>query len=289
MYKTLLSMAFLFTLTTTGSAQPPKETVRDGAVIKAVGTLEPQEVVDVSSRVRGIIRRIPGGEYGAMVKKGDLLVELDSMQFQAEVSIAKAGLMEAEANYALLKAQMRLVEGDLDRARKQVTTGAITQADLDKFQGALDVARANMGVAEAKILRSKAMVERAMVDLDACHIRSPIDGIVIDRRVNVGQIVGETSNAPGLFLIGSDLRNLEVWTSVKESDITRVAVGQDASITIDAYPKEKFNGKVKQIRLNAAMAKGQVSYTVVISLENQEARLLPYLTAEVSIAAGERR
>ncbi len=287
MNKTVMAVAVVFALAASDSApaQPP-----EGPVVKASGTLEPRLVVDVSSGIRGKIQKLfPGGDWGASVKKGAALAEIDPARFQADLAIARAGVAEAEVSSLLTKVQTRQVEQDLERAMRLLATGGVTQAELDKYRSAADIAKANLAVADAKIARSKAVLARAQLDLDACTIRSPIDGVIIDRRVNVGQIVGENASAPSLFVIAGDLRKLEVWASVKEADIARVAKGQTATFTVDAFPKDTFKGRVSQLRLNAALLKDQVTYTVVIAVDNTDGRLKPYLSAEVTIEGGEWR
>jgi HlyD family secretion protein len=290
MNKTVITVAVILTLVACGSALPQRQAPKEGAVVKAIGTLQPEVVVDVSSVIRGKIQKLlPGGDWGASVKKGDVLAEIESAAFQADVAIARASVAEAEAGSLSAKAQTVQVERDLERAKKLLATGGVTQAELEKYQAAVEVAKAKVVVTDAKTARSKAALARAQLDLDACSIRSPIDGVIIDRRVNVGQVVSETVSAPSLFLIASDLKKLEVWAMVKEADITRVAKGQAATFTVDAFPKDTFKGRVTQIRLNATLSKDQVTYTVVIDVDNRDGRLLPYLTAEVTIEAGERR
>jgi len=290
MNKTVTTLAVILALAASGSALAERQTPKEGAVVKAVGTLQPGVIVDVSSVIRGKIQKLPpGGDCGASVKKGDILAEIDSATFQADVAIARASVAEAEAGSLLAKAQRVQVERDLERARKLLATGGVTQAEFDKHQAAAEVTKANLAVADAKVVRSKAILARAQLDLDACTIRSPIDGVIIDRRVNVGQIVSENSSAPSLFLIASEPKKLEVWATVKEADIARVAKGQAATVTVDAFPKDTFKGRVSQIRMNATLSKDQVTYTVVIDVDNRGVRLLPYLTAAVTIEVGERR
>ena len=142
-------------------------------------------------------------------------------------------------------------------------------------------------VADAGLAESKAALKRAELDLSHCMIVSPIDGIVLDRRCTAGQVVAAGAG-PALFQIASDLKKLHVLASVAESDVVRVAAGQPAQITVDALPGKKFAGKVTQVRLNGATRRGAAVYTVVIAVDNPDNKLLPYLTAKVNIATGEK-
>jgi HlyD family secretion protein len=260
-----------------------------GPPVKATGTLQSEVIADVNCAVRGKIQKLlSASDWGAAVKKGDVLAEIDPATFKADVELARAGVAEAEAGTLLAKAQSVQVERDLERAKKLMGTGGITQTEFDMYKAAAEVANAKLAVANAKVARSKAAQARAQLDLDACTIRSPIDGVIIDRRVNAGQIVNDNASAPSLFLIAGDLKKLEVWAMVKESDVTRMAKGRPATFTVAAFPKDNFKGRVTQTRLNATFAKDQVYYTVVIEVDNRDGRLLPYMTAEVTIEAEQR-
>src|SRR5262249_12654673 len=136
--------------------------------------------------------------------------------------------------------------------------------------------------------RSEAMLREAQVNLGYTQIRSPVDGVIVDRRVNVGQTVVAGLNAPSLFLIAKDLTKLQVWASVNEADIGNIHAGQSVRFTVDAYPKETFVGQVAQIRLNASMTQNVVTYTVVISTDNSQGKLLPYMTANLQFEVDRR-
>ena len=205
------------------------------------------------------------------------------------MAIARASVAEAGANLHSAKVQTDQVEQALERAKRLLATGAVNQAEFDKFHAAVEVAKANLAVADAKIGAEPKPPWQGRNSIWMHVPFAPIDGVIIDRRVNIGQIVGENMNAPSLFLIAGDLKKLEVWATVKEADIARVAKGQSAALTVDAFPKDTFKGRVSQIRLNATLSKDQVAYTVVLDVDNRDGRLLPYMTAEVTIEVGERR
>src|SRR5262249_7938018 len=151
-----------------------------------------------------------------------------------------------------------------------------------------NVAKANIGVADAAIeqakantLVSQAAVDKAQRNLDFCTIKSPVDGVIIDRRVNIGQTVVASLNAPSLFLIAKDLTKMQVWVAVNEADVGRIKPGTPVTFTCDSFPGHEFSGTVVKVRLNAAMTQNVVTYTVEIETENPDQVLLPYLTANV--------
>ena len=160
----------------------------------------------------------------------------------------------------------------------------------------LNVAKANLGVGKAAIVQAKgtvaqaeATLKRAQQNLSYCTIKSPVKGVIIDRRVNIGQTVVASLNAPSLFLLAKDLTRMQVWVSVNEADIGRIKPGQPVTFTVDAYPGEVFVGEVGKVRLNATMTQNVVTYTVEIITDNSNGKLLPYLTANVTFIVGERK
>ena len=143
------------------------------------------------------------------------------------------------------------------------------------------MAKANVGVQEAAIKQAEATLRQSQVNLGYCDIKSPVKGTIVDRRVNVGQDVVSSLSASSLFLLAKDLSRIQVWASVNEADIGRIHQGMKVHFTVDAYPNETFIGEVSQIRLNATMTQNVVTYTVVVTTENKEMKLLPYMTASL--------
>ena len=239
--------------------------------VSATGTLEPEEVVDVGAKVTGQIISLgidPSDpahqkkiDYGAVVHKGTVLASIDDALYKARVAHSEAGLRRAEAELTVARAK----------------------------QQPPDLAKATVIAAESVVQQSKADLEQAKTDLDHTVITSPVEGVIIDRRVNVGQTVVAGQNAPSLFLIAKDLRRVQIWASVNEADIARIHVGLPVHFTVDAYPGETFHGKVTQVRLNATMTQRVVTYTVVVATDNHDGRLLPYLTALVQFEVGSRK
>ncbi len=159
-----------------------------------------------------------------------------------------------------------------------------------------EVAKANLAVGKAAVVQAQgtvsqaeATLQRALQNLDYCTIKSPVKGVIIDRRVNIGQTVVSSLNAPSLFLLAKDLNRLQVWVSVNEADIGRIKPGQPVTFTVDAQPGDVFPGKVGKIRLNATMTQNVVTYTVEVDTDNSGGKLFPYLTANVNFIVGERK
>jgi HlyD family secretion protein len=155
---------------------------------------------------------------------------------------------------------------------------AVSRAELRVSEAAIEQARANKLASEKVLLSTQAEQREAQKNLDYCVIRSPVKGVIIDRRVNVGQTVVSSLNAPSLFLIAKDLKRLQIWASVNEADVGRIRPGQSVRFTVDAFSGEVFRGAVTQVRLNATMTQNVVTYTVVVTTDNPDGKLLPYLT-----------
>jgi HlyD family secretion protein len=266
------------------------------ATIRATGTIEPEEVVDVGAQVAGQIQRFgqdphEAGKtigYGSRVEEGTVLAQIDPSLYEADVEQARAGLKRAEAELQVASAEYQLAERDWARA-KQLGDKAISATDLIAYQSKHDIAKGKVEVAKAGVLQSQAALRRAQINLSYCTIRSPIQGVIIDRRVNVGQTVLSTLSAPSLFLIAKDLKRLQVWASVNEADIGQINKGQAVRFTVDAFPKKVYRGEVAQIRLNAVMTQNTVTYTVAITTDNPDGKLLPYMTADVQFEVARRQ
>jgi HlyD family secretion protein len=261
------------------------------STINATGTIEPEEVVDVGAQVAGLIQsfgvdpREPGRpiSHGSRVEQGTVLARLDNALFQARVDQAHGQVAKAEADIEQAQAKLRQAYRELERMKKLRSRGTAIVAEQE-FETALagyESAEAALAVNQAALDVARADLQEASVNLGYTTIRSPVKGIILDRRVNIGQSVVASLNAPSLFLIAKDLRRLEIWSSVNETDIGSIQVGQKVHFTVSALPHDRFEGKVSQIRLNASMAQNVVTYTVVIAVDNSSGRLLPYLTARI--------
>ncbi|HZE22340.1 MAG TPA: efflux RND transporter periplasmic adaptor subunit, partial [Desulfobaccales bacterium] len=258
------------------------------ATISATGTVEPEEVIDVGAQVAGKIVAFGTDEngkpvdYGSVVKQGMVLARIDDSLYTADVASAKAqlaqnkaGVKYAEANLGQLKAKLYQAQRDWARAKKLGPSDALSQADYDASLSGYETAKANVEVGKAAIVQAKdavrqseALLQRAQQNLDYCTIISPVQGVIIDRRVNIGQTVVSSLNAPSLFLIAKDLKKIQVWVSVNEADIGHIRPGQPVAFTVDAYPGEVFKGEVNKVRLNATMTQNVVTYTVEVNTDN---------------------
>jgi HlyD family secretion protein len=287
---------------TSATAQFGTAPVKKGDVvanISATGTIEPEEVVDVGAQVAGQIisfGKDKNGkpiDYGSAVEAGMVLAQIDDSLYTADAAQANAQLQQANAALAnatstleLYRAKFRQAERDWQRAQKIGPSDALAQSSFDAYQSAFESAQAQVAVGEAAILQARgviayaeAAVQRTKRNLGYCVIKSPVKGVIIDRRVNIGQTVVASLNAPSLFLIAKDLTRIQVWIAVNEADIGNIKPGQPVTFTVDAFPGRVFKGEVGKIRLNATMTQNVVTYTVEVVAENTDGKLLPYLTA----------
>lgn len=279
------------------------------ATISATGTVEPEEVVDVGAQVAGRIIYFGTDkdgkpiDYGSEVEKGTVLAKIDDSLYASDVAQAKAQLEQAKANFVRSQADLgqyeeKLVQTERDwgRAKKLGPSDALSQADYDASLSAYEVAKANVAVGKASIVQTREAVSQALAslnrsqqNLDYCTVDSPVHGVIIDRRVNIGQTVVASLNAPSLFLIAKDLRRMQVWVAVNEADIGNIHPAQPVSFTVDAYPGQVFSGEVGKVRLNATMTQNVVNYTVEVLTDNSDGKLLPYLTANVKFLLANRQ
>jgi HlyD family secretion protein len=259
--------------------------------IGATGTVEPEQVVDIGSQVNGLITDFGVDphdptkhiDYGSNVEKDTVLATIDQTFYQATVDQNQAAVNSAKANRNLAKANLGLAEQNLKRDEMlRKTEGALPPNQYDADLAAVAVQKATVGVDEAVIKQAEATLRAAQINLGYCDIKSPVKGTIVDRRVNVGQTVVSSLSASSLFLLAKDLSRIQVWASVNEADIGRIHPGVKVHFTVDAYPNETFEGEVLQVRLNATMTQNVVTYTVVVTTENKDLRLLPYMTANLS-------
>jgi HlyD family secretion protein len=290
-----------------GPPQPALKTavLKRGPVeltVRAVGTIEPEDVVDIGAQVNGAILKFGTDpreptkaiDFGSAVEAGTLLAQIDPALYQAKVQQARANLERAQAEIKLAEAKQRLAERNWQRAQALYRQKAMSQEDHDSVRGTYEVAEANVAVSKAAHGQAEAALREAEVNLGYTTIRSPIKGVVVDRRVNLGQTVLSNLNAPSLFLVARDLAKMHVWAHVAEADIGHIKVGQAVRFTVDARPKRTFEGKVlrqgtQAARLNATPAPNAVIYTVVVGFDNADGLLLPYMTAELRFLAGKKQ
>ncbi|KAF0188669.1 MAG: HlyD family secretion [Desulfobulbaceae bacterium] len=255
--------------------------------ISATGTVEPEEVIDVGAQVAGQILSFGKDakgktvDYGSEVDAGTILARIDDSLYASDVAQAEATLQSGKANLERAEADLFRTEQEWKRAKKLGPSEALSQSGYDSYESAWKMAKAQVAVNQAAIRQAEAALKRARRNLGYCTITSPVKGIIIDRRVNTGQTVVASLNAPSLFLLAKDLTRIQVWVAVNEADIGKIHPGQPVTFTVDAFPGQTFKGEVSKIRLNAAMTQNVVTYTVEIATDNSDGRLLPYLTANV--------
>ncbi|MGA8573599.1 MAG: efflux RND transporter periplasmic adaptor subunit [Desulfobaccales bacterium] len=279
------------------------------ATISATGTVEPEQVIDIGAQVEGIILsfgRDANGklvDYGSVVKKNEVLAHIDDTLYVAAVVIDKAALAQARANLVNAKAnvlqmQAKLWEADADwnRAQKLGPSQALAATTYDQYKAAYLVAKANVALALASVEQAAAAVTQAVATLKKdqetlayCVITSPVDGVIVDRRVNIGQTIVSSTTTPSLFLIAVNLKRIQVWASVNEADIGNIHPDQQVTFTVDAFGDQVFHGVVGKVRLNATMSQNVVTYTVEVNCDNSDGKLLPYLTTNLQFEVGHRR
>jgi HlyD family secretion protein len=264
--------------------------------VTAAGTLEAVDTVDVSSQLSGQITKLMA-DYNSIVRSGDPLAALDSSTYEMIVDEAKAALDVAQAQYEESKgdveaAQARSEEAvrDLEVKNALARSGGGSQRDAERARAAartlaaeLSSAKARQQLREASVFAARAALDRAEIDLRRTMIRSPMDGVVIRRSVEIGQTLAASLQAPTLFTIARDLSDMRVNASVSEADIGVVRVGQRAVFGVDSYPGRTFEGRVLEIRKAPRMVQDVVTYTVMISAPNLDGLLLPGMTADVRI------
>lgn len=285
------------------------------AAVSATGTLNPVVSVQVGSQVSGQVKEI-FVDYNSVVKQGAVIARIDPESFALRVNQAVADLesgrateLTQRANLAALQAEVSRsqvslgeAERDLKRSQSLVEKGFISQAALEKSQSAVAIAheqvktaQAQRAVGDAQVRNGQALVKQresqlaqARVDLERTTIRAPVDGIVISRSVDAGQTVAASLQAPTLFLIARNLTDMQVEASIDESEIGRVAVGQDATFTVDSFPGRTFSGKITQVRKAALVVQNVVTYVAIISAPNPDLTLLPGMTTNVRIITAKR-
>ena len=236
--------------------------------VTATGTINAVISVDVGTQVSGIIAKLYA-DFNSIVKKGQLIAQIDSTFLVQSVKDAEASLDKAKAQYADSKR-------NLDREKVLIDRGLDSQINYD---AALTTNESN----EANLKSAEAALDRAKINLAYATIYAPIDGVVINRAVNIGQTVAASFSSPTLFTIANDLKKMQVQTTVDESDVGRISIGQQATFTVDAYSDETFSGTVSQIRLAPQSIQNVVNYIVIIDVQNDQLKLMPGMTANVKI------
>jgi HlyD family secretion protein len=276
------------------AAKVERGEIRD--VVEATGTINSVITVQVGSQVSGTIAKL-NADFNSRVHKGDVVALIDPalfngalLQAAADLENAKANLEAARANLEKARAGLVQTKADYDRAVGLTRDGVMSQQQLDLAKSNYDAANASVGAAaanitqaEAQISQKKAAVTVAQTNLDYTVIRSPIDGTVVARNVDVGQTVAASLQAPTIFTIAQDLTKMWVYAKTDESDVDNIKVGKQVTFKVDALPKQTFQGVVSQIRMNPTTVQSVVTYDTIIEFANPELKLFPGMTAYVTI------
>lgn len=250
--------------------------------VEATGTLGAVTTVQVGSQVSGTIASL-NADFNSEVRKGQVIARLDPSLMQAQVDQAAATIVRLEADVDRSQAALQDAQLKLERGRELLKQGLVPRADVDTAESTARQAEASLQSAKAQVTQARASLNQNRVNLDHTIITAPVDGIVISRNVDVGQTVAASMSAPTLFVIAKDLTQMQVEASVDEADIGRIRQGEPVKFTVDAYPRDVFNGTVSQVRLQPVVVQNVVSYVTVIDVPNPEKKLKPGMTATVTI------
>ena len=264
--------------------------IERGAILSAVtatGSINPMTTVQVGSQVSGMIESLHA-DFNSSVTKGQVVARIDPFPYRAKRDQALANLSNAKAVLIKAKVDLSQRKRELDRVQSLLKQEFVSQAEVDTALTAHEGAIATLAVSEAAVKQAAAALEAAELDLTYTVIRSPVDGNVISRMVEVGQRLSATFSIPTLFLIAEDLTQMQVDAAVSESDIGGMSIGKEATFTVDAYPGIQFQGRVRQVRNAPVSVQNVVTYDVVIGVENKDLRLKPGMTANVAIIVAQK-
>jgi len=243
-------------------------------IVTATGQLEPVTSIQVGSQVSGLITDV-FVDFNSPVKAGQLIARIDPATYEQRLRQVEADLASSQASYAL-------VHLNTERTRELREKNLVSQQELDQ-------AEANLKQAAANLLTREASVENARVDLDRCSIYAPVDGIVLDRQIEVGRTVAASLNAPVLFIIAADLTQMQINALISEADIGQIVENQRVNFTVDAFPNREFRGRITQIRNSPTTSSNVVNYQTIIQVSNDDLKLKPGMTANVSVIVAERQ
>ena len=252
------------------------------ATVEATGTLQPLDTVQVGTQVSGTIASI-GTDFNQVVKRGQILAQLDQAIFLSQVDQAKANVIRLQAELERAQVQYEDAQLKLKRAEQLAAEQLLPRQDVDTARSTARVAETSVTGARAQLTQAQAALTQANVNLSHTVIKAPADGIVLNRAVEVGQTVSAGLQAPTLFVIARDLKRLELQARVDESDIGGVRPGAPARFTVDAYPRREFAGVVRLVQLQPQTVQNVVTYTTVIDVPNDDELLKPGMTSTVSI------
>lgn len=274
-----------------GAVKYRQEAVSKGdleALVITSGTLNPVTVVEVGSQVSGKIDKLYV-DFNSQVKQGQVVAELDQSILKSRVEQNQANYLSALASLEKSKVTLDNLQKKYERALSLFENNLISYEEKDAAEANYLGAKADLQSAKARVEQAKSQVESSKVDLGYAIIRSPIDGIVISRNINMGQTVQASYQAPKLFEIANDLSKMQVECSVDEADIGKVKEGQKVRFSVDAFPDDSFNGTVKQVRYSPTVTQNVVTYATIVDADNPGMKLRPGMTATVSIITGEAK
>lgn len=255
--------------------------------VEATGTINPVTSVQVGAQVTGKIVSLHA-DFNSVVKAGEVIARIDPSLFQTKRDQAAANLVNAKAMWKKAQTELAQRKRELDRTQTLFQRDLVSQHDLDVATTAYESAQAQLEISAAQIKQAQALLDTADLDLKYTVIRSPVNGIVISRNVEVGQTVTSGFTTPDIFLIALDLTKMQVDTNVSEADIGGIREGQEALFTVDTYPSMNFRGVVRQIRNAPIIVQNVVTYNVVVEVDNHDLRLKPGMTANVSITVAQK-
>jgi HlyD family secretion protein len=268
-----------------------KEAIKKGsieALVVTTGTLNPVTTVDVGSQVSGKIEEI-FVDFNSEVKEGQIIARIEQSSFLTRVQQNKANYQSAIASVEKSRVTLENNKKKLDRALDLFNKNLISYEEKEAVETQYYSSKADLQSSEAKLEQAKSQLDSSEVDLAYTIIKSPINGVVINRNVNVGQTVAASFQAPVLFQIANDLSKMQVECSVDEADIGKVKEGQRVTFTVDAFPDDNFSGTVSQVRYSPEIVQNVVTYTTIVAVENPEMKLRPGMTATVSMVVGEAK
>jgi HlyD family secretion protein len=285
---TIIVLGILALIVFRGKGEEPKfrtERVSRGDVLSTVtatGTVNPVTTVLVGTQVSGTVKELYV-DFNSLVKKGQVIAQIDPATFEAQVEQARANLLSASANVEKAETTLLDARRTMKRNRDLFSRNLIARSEMDVSETNHDVARAQVSAAKAQVAQTEAALRYAETNLKYTRILSPINGIVVSRNVDVGQTVAASFQTPTLFTIAQDLTKMQIDTNVDEADIGKIKVGMDVEFTVDAYPDMTFKGAVSQVRNAPISVQNVVTYDVVVKVKNPEYKLKPGMTVNVSI------
>lgn len=261
-------------------------------LVEASGPINPVNTTQVGALVSGEILKIYV-DYNSEVKKGDLMAVIDQTQILASLDEARASLSSAKENLSSAKKAYELAKRNYERYQVLFDKNYVSKVDLESYELAYVNAKSALNAAQASVVRAQANVDTAEKNLSNTKIVSPIDGVVLTRKVSEGQTITAGFSTPELFVVAQDLTKMQIEAKVSEADIVKIKPGQHATFTLDGYMGEKFNGTVRQVRTNyvdtSSSSNSSTSYTVIVDVDNQDLRLKPGMTATMTIYTQEKK